>query len=168
MTIKLIAAVSKEWGIGYKNDLLFRIKNDMKHFEELTTGQIVVYGRKTLESLPNPLPNRVNVVLTRIKNYKAPTGVIVMDSVETIINHYTKTGTQTKDIWVIGGSEVYRQFLPYADEVYLTHIDKEADNVDTYFPKEALKEYFDVDKYSEWHFRKEEDCSYCFVTFKHK
>ncbi|WP_144509828.1 dihydrofolate reductase [Bacillus sp. FJAT-22090] len=172
MSIKMIAAVGKNNEIGYKNDLLFRIPEDMKHFKELTTGTVegghfCVMGKRTFQSLPKPLAGRVNVVLTRDSNFPHPPEVFVMNSVEQIINHY-QSGNQTKDIWICGGSEVYKLFLPYADEVHLTHIDKEAKKADTYFPKDILKEYFNVDKYSEWHFSEEEDCSYCFVTYLHK
>lgn len=170
--IKLIAAVSKEWGIGHKNDLLFHIPEDMKRFKELTIGtaeggNFCVMGRRTFQSLPKPLANRINVVLTRNVEFPHSPEVFVMDSVEHIINHYN-SGDQEKDIWIIGGSEVYKAFLPFADEVHLTHIDKEAKKVDTYFPKDTLKENFDVGKYSEWYYSEAEECSYCFVTYKHK
>lgn len=169
--IKLIAAIDKNNGIGYKNELLFRIKKDMKHFKDMTTGDsdapnIVVMGRKTFESLPELLHGRINVVLTRNKDYQAPIGVFVFDSIEKIINHYN-SGDQDRDIFCIGGENVYRQLLPYADEVHLTHIDKEAGKVDTYFPYEVLKQHFQIVK-SEKHYSEEEECYYSFVTYKHK
>ena len=167
MSIKLISAVDKNYGIGYKNDLLLRISEDMNRFRELTDGHFVVMGRKTFQSLPRALENRVNVVLTRNVEFPHSPDVFIMDSVEHIINHYN-SGDQDKDIWVIGGSGVYQKFLPYADEVYLTHIDKEAEKVDTYFPKDELKELFDVKDYSEWHYSEVEECKYCFVTYRHK
>lgn len=167
MTIKLIAAVDSNYGIGYKNDLLFRISEDMNRFKELTDGHFIVMGRRTFQSLPRALDNRVNVVLTRNVEFPHSPDVFAMDSVEHIINHYN-SGDQDKDIWVIGGADVYQQFLPYADEVYLTHIDKEAERVDTYFPKDKLKEYFAVKDYSEWYYSEAEECKYCFVTYKHK
>ena len=69
MTIKLIVAVDSNYGMGYNNDLLFRIKEDLQRFRELTTGHFVVMGRKTYESLPRPLPERTNVVVTRNPDY---------------------------------------------------------------------------------------------------
>lgn len=172
MSIKLIAAVGKNYEIGYKNDLLFSIPKDMEHFRKLTIGDsdehnFVVMGRKTFQSLPKALSDRINVVLTRNVEFPHPPEVFVMNSVENILNHYN-SGEQLRDLWVIGGEEVYRQFLPYADEVYLTHIDKEAEKADTYFPKELLKEHFEVKDYSEWYYSEEEDCRYCFVTYQHK
>lgn len=165
--IKLIAAVSKEWGIGNDNDLLFFIKEDMKHFKELTEGHFVLMGRKTFESLPKPLKNRVNVVLTRNKKIPHPPEIYVIDSVEHVLNHYY-SGTQEKDIWVIGGSSVYKAFMPYADEVYLTHIDKEAESIETYFPKDELKKYFEVKNFSDWKYSEDEECFYTFVTYQRK
>ena len=165
--IKLIAALDKNYGIGYQNDLLFSIPEDMKRFKELTEGHFVLMGRKTFESLPKPLKNRVNVVLTRNKEIPHPPGVYVIDSVEHVLNHYY-TGSQEKDIWVIGGSSVYEAFMSYADEVHLTHIDKEAESVDTYFPKEELKKYFEVKDFSDWKYSEDEGCFYTFVTYQHK
>lgn len=167
MSIKIIAAVDKNYGLGYKNELLFHIKDDMKKFRELTEGHFVVMGRKTFQSLSKPLKNRVNVVLTNNKETPHPPEVYTIDSVQHILNHYY-TGSQEKDIWVIGGEKVYEEFLPYADEVYLTHIDKEAEKVDTYFPKETLKQYFEVKDYSDWKYSEEEECFYTFVAYRHK
>lgn len=169
--IKLIVCMDNEFGIGYKGDLLFNIKKDMQHFKKLTTGisdvpNIVVMGRKTFESLPKPLPNRINVVLTRDSSYKVPAGVFVMDSVEKIINHYN-SGEQCRDAFIIGGSEVYGQLLPYVDEVHLTYINKAADKVDTYFPYALLKQHFEIVE-SERHYSAEYDCDYFFKTYRHK
>jgi len=166
MSIKIIAAVSTEYGLGFNNDLLFRISEDMKRFKELTTGHFCVMGRKTFQSLPKPLSDRTNVVLSRNGEFPHPSEVFVMDSVEHIINHYN-SGEQDKDIWVIGGAEIYNQFLPYADEVHLTHIDKEVEKVDTFFPYELLKQHFDFVE-SEKHYSSEEECSYSYVTYHKK
>lgn len=167
MSINLIACLDRGYGIGNEQKLLFRIKNDLRRFQSLTTGQIVVYGRKTLESLPHPLPNRVNVVLTRDENYQAPPGVIVMHSVETIVKHYFKTDTQTKDIWICGGEQVYKAFIPFANEAHLTFVDKEADKVDTYFPYNYMKQHLEIVS-SEKHYSEEEECNYTFITYRHK
>ena len=160
--IKLIVAVDSNFGIGYKNDLLFKISEDMKHFKKLTTGHFVVMGRKTYESLPSALPDRINVVLTTNKGFKAnENSTIVENSVEKIVNHY-RTGKQDKCLFIIGGETIYKQFLPYADEIHLTVIHKKADNVDTYFPiEEALKTFY-MDSFEESQSEKES----CNLTFK--
>ena len=164
MSIRIIAACDFNYGIGYKNELLYRIKKDLKRFRQLTENQIVLMGRRTFESLPAPLPHRMNVVLTRNENYKAPRGVVVETSFDRIINHYLTTGEQDKDLWVIGGAEVYKLFLPYASDVYLTMILKESEKVDTYFPFESLDGYSMVAM--EKHYCEEYECDYLFVKYQ--
>src|SRR5690606_20330227 len=128
--------------LGYKNDLLYRIPADLKRFKELTTNQYVLMGSRTYESLPvEKLPNRINVVLTRNKDYKVPTGVFKMDSVEHVLNHYN-SGEQDRDLYVIGGSTIYAQMLEHADEVLLTYVDAEAEYADTFFNRRKLEELF--------------------------
>jgi dihydrofolate reductase len=146
MSIKLIAAVDELFGIGFNNDLLIKSSVDMKHFKELTSNGIVIYGRKTFESLPNqkPLPNRINVMLTRNSEYEVPANVIKMKSVENILNHYN-SGKQDKDIWAIGGSEVYQQFFPYVEEAHITIFHKQMEFVDKWFPHEYLHEHFTIE-----------------------
>jgi len=121
--IRLIVAHDEARGIGYKNKLLYHIKEDLQRFKRLTEGHVVVMGRKTHESLPvSILPHRVNVVLTRDKNYKPRnSNVIVMHDVETILNHY-KSGKQDKDVFIIGGDSIYNAFIEHADVVHITYI----------------------------------------------
>lgn len=166
--IKLIVAVDNNFGIGYKNDLLFKIPEDLKRFKKLTKGHYVVMGRKTFESLPNPLPERTNVVITRNINYKPEHhSVIVECDITKIINHYLQTGEQSKDIWVIGGAEIYKAFLPYADEIQLTMINKSATQVDTYFPMNEVLKLFQIDvTNSESQHVETEDCDVTFYTYK--
>ncbi len=165
--IKLIVAVDNNFGIGYKNELLFRVKEDLKRFRELTTGHFVVMGRKTYESLPKALPERVNVVITRNKNYNPKNiSVIVEQDINKILSYYISTGQQTKDLWVIGGAEIYEAFLPFADEVHLTMIHKEAKSVDTYFPVEKLVEQGFRLKDSRRSFSDEYDCKLTFITYE--
>lgn len=147
MSIKMIVATNKDYGIGYKNELLFHVSEDLKRFRDLTTGHFVVMGRKTYESIPKPLPKRINVVLTRDKDYspKNKETIVEHDPMK-IINHYLNTGKQTKDLWIIGGNEIYELFLPFVDEIYLTYINKSSDKVDTYFPCEQLNKFKELYK----------------------
>lgn len=140
MAIKLIVAVDKNFGIGYKGDLLFRVSEDLKHFRKLTEGHYVVMGRKTFDSLEKALPKRKNVVLTRTPFKPLEHNVIVETSIQKLLNHYIESGSQEKDLWIIGGAEIYKQFLPYADEVHMTLIHAEAEKVDTYFPVNEMRE----------------------------
>lgn len=121
--IKFILCTDKNGAIGYKNQLLYHISDDLKRFKELTKNQIVLMGRKTLESLPNQfLPHRINVVITRDKNYKPKnSSVIVMHDFDTIINHY-QSGEQDKDLIVIGGAQIYEEFPRYPDVIYHTQV----------------------------------------------
>lgn len=128
MKITLIAAVDKNGGIGNEGKLLARISEDLKRFKSLTTGGYVVMGRKTFESLPSgPLPNRTNIVLTKDKSYKAE-GAIVAHDVKTVLE------ADINEIIVIGGEEIYKQFIDYATTIHLTHILFTFSEVDSYFP----------------------------------
>lgn len=115
--IALIAAVAERGVIGRANKLLWRIPEDMKYFRAVTKGHPVVMGRSTYESIGRPLPGRRNVVLSRNADY-APDGVEVVGSVEEALS--LVAGAERA--FVIGGGVVYREFLPYADAMYLTEI----------------------------------------------
>ena len=130
--MNLIAAVDKNWAIGKNNELLVSIPNDMKMFRQMTTGKVVVMGRKTLESFPNglPLKNRVNIVLTKNQNYQVK-GAIIVHSVEEVLEELKKYDSE--DIYVIGGETIYRQLLDECDVAHITKIDYAYD-ADAYFP----------------------------------
>jgi dihydrofolate reductase len=128
MKIRIIAAVGKNRELGNKGGLpLWRLSTDMARFKKLTEGSVVVMGRKTFESFPDkyrPLPNRKNIVLTRDKNWK-------QENVESYEN--LNQASVTDSIWVIGGGEIYKQYIDEADELHITHVDGEFD-ADTFFP----------------------------------
>lgn len=145
--MNIIVAVDKNWAIGKNNQLLVTIPADQKLFREETKGKVVVMGRKTLESLPGgqPLRDRTNLVLTRNETFTRK-GVTVFHSLEEILEHLKQF--PSKDIFVIGGGEIYRQFLPYCDTAHVTWIDY-VYQADTYFPN--------LDKDPEWHVTAESD-----------
>ena len=122
--MKLIAAVSENWGIGKDNDLLFSIPKDMKFFRETTMGKTVILGRKNLESFPGakPLPKRPNIILTRDKNFKVEGATVVNSIDELLAMDFDKD-----DAFVIGGEEIYRQLLPYCDKCFITKVKEIAD-----------------------------------------
>lgn len=122
--MKLIAAVSENWGIGKNNDLLFSIPKDMKFFRETTMGKTVILGRKNLESFPGakPLPKRPNIILTRDKNFKVEGATVVNSIDELLAMDFDKD-----DAFVIGGEEIYRQLLPYCDKCFITKVKETAD-----------------------------------------
>jgi dihydrofolate reductase len=138
--MNLIAAVDRNWAIGYKNQLLVRIPEDQKWFRESTTGKVVIMGRKTLESFPNgrPLKNRTNIVITTDKSYQV-SDAIVVHSIEEALEAVKDYNDD--DIYVIGGESIYRQMLPYCKVAHITKIDY-VYQADAYFPN--------LDKDSEW------------------
>lgn len=137
MKTKLIAAVDQNLALGNSGNLLFKIPEDLKLFKRLTTGNIVLMGRKTFESLGcKPLPDRVNIVISTTKKYDD--GVITFESLTTAVE-YSKLNYPDKDLYIIGGGKVYRQCTGLADEVILTEYGKAYEEADTYFPDEIKK-----------------------------
>lgn len=130
--MNLIAAVDRNWAIGYKNQLLVRIPEDQKWFRESTTGKVVIMGRKTLESFPNgrPLKNRTNIVITTDKSYQV-SDAIVVHSIEEALEAVKDYNDD--DIYVIGGESIYRQMLPLCKVAHITKIDY-AYQADAHFP----------------------------------
>ncbi|WP_317855398.1 dihydrofolate reductase [Chakrabartyella piscis] len=128
----LIVAVDANWGIGRDGDLLRPIKGDLKRFREMTTGNVLVLGRKTLESFPNkkPLPKREHIVLTQNKDYVAE-GVTLCYGLEELPEVLSKFADET--IFVIGGGSIYKQLLPHCKRAYITKI-QAAYPADTHFP----------------------------------
>ena len=138
--MNLIVAVDSNWAIGHKGKLLVSIPEDMQFFRRETTGKVVVMGRKTLESFPNglPLKNRVNVVITKDKEYNVK-DAIICHSIEEALEVLKQYNDE--DIYVIGGESIYRQFLPYCSVAHVTKINYSYD-ADTYFPN--------LDEMDEW------------------
>lgn len=128
--ISIIVAVGKNREIGCKNKLLFDIPEDMQRFKDVTKGRTVIMGDKTFKSIGKPLPGRKNIVVTLDKNYKAP-GCETRYSLEEVLNEAKKTD---EEIFIIGGGQIYKLSLPYADKLYITEVDYEVPDADTYFP----------------------------------
>ena len=130
--MKLIVAVDKDWGIGYKGDLLARIRADLMNFKALTLDKVVILGSNTLATFPGgkALKNRTNIVLHPSEEYH-PENTTVVHSIEHLIEEIKKYNTD--DVFVIGGASVYRQLLPYCNTAYVTKFDKSFEK-DVYFP----------------------------------
>ncbi len=125
--IKIIVATSRNRVIGNDNTLIWHLPVDLKNFKRLTTGSVVIMGRKTYESIGKPLPYRRNIIITRDENYKVDNCEIVNSLEESLL-------LCNSDCFIIGGNEIYKQVLPIADEIYLTLIDEVFEG-DTYFPE---------------------------------
>jgi len=131
MILAMIVAVDEQNGIGKDGDQLAYISSDLKRFKELTTGHTILMGRKTFEALPKgALPKRRNIVITRQKDYEAPGAEVVKSIGEAIA-----ICSDDQKVFVIGGGEVYKAFLPEADELYITQIHHTFEGVDVFFPE---------------------------------
>lgn len=125
--ISIIAAIGKNNELGLNNDLIWHLPNDLKYFKEKTMNQTIVMGYNTFVSLGRILPNRKHVVLT-FEKIRLPLDVIQFNNLEDL-NNYIKD----KDVFIIGGASMYKQFIDKADKLYLTEID-DTHEADVYFP----------------------------------
>lgn len=128
--ISLLVAMGKNHVIGFENDMPWHLPGDLKYFKEKTTGQTIIMGRKTFDSIGKILPNRRNVVLTR-QETDFPDGIEVIQNIDLI--YQWNQENPNDEFFVIGGGNLYEQVLPYADRMYITEID-ESFHGDTYFP----------------------------------
>ncbi|WP_297518688.1 dihydrofolate reductase [uncultured Clostridium sp.] len=158
----IIVAHSKNNVIGKDNKLLWHIPNDLKRFKELTMGKSMVMGRKTFESLPGVLPGRKHIVLTRDKNFTHENkNVEVITDFESFVEKYKNSN---EEIFVIGGGEIYKMFLPYVKKLYITEVMMNIDG-DTKFPK-IDKSDWNIDFESE--ILEHKDMKYCYKDYSRK
>ena len=149
MSIKLICAISKNNVIGNENKLPWNLSEDLKRFKKLTSNNLIVMGRKTFDSIGRPLPNRKNIVLSNNSNLEID-GVEVFNSPDEVISLYKEKPVK-KDMYIIGGTFVYKLFLEYCDYLYITYVDKNFEG-DAFFPKidwKAWKLTKEEEKYDE-------------------
>lgn len=129
-SITLIAAIGKNRELGYKNDLIWSIPEDLKFFRDNTIGKHIVMGMNTLNSLPKLLPNRKHIVLTR-KNVKLDDSILVFHSIDELLSYIESLD---EEVMVIGGAQIYSQMIKYASKMLLTEID-DSSMADVYFPE---------------------------------
>jgi dihydrofolate reductase len=129
--ISIIAAIGKNNELGKGNTLLWDMPADMKHFRESTKGHTVIMGQKTFESIGRPLPNRRNIVVTRNDNFQAE-GVEISKSLDATLESFKNN---PEEVFVIGGGQIYKQSMEKADRLYITHVDTEDKDADTFFPE---------------------------------
>lgn len=160
MIISLIAAMDKNRVIGNKDNALpWRLPADLKRFRNVTLGKPVIMGRKTFESIGKPLPERTNIVVTRNEKYEAPGCIVVRSTEEALL-----AAGDAPEVVVIGGGEIYAQFLPYAKRLYFTYVDGVfAGNI--YFPHWNQEEWREI--FYEAHEPDEKNpYNYTFVTLE--
>lgn len=138
--LSIIVAVAENNVIGKDNDLIWKLPRDMKHFKETTTGHYIIMGRKTFESNGRPLPNRINVIITRDKSYEAE-GCIIVNSLEDAI----KEAKNDSEAFIIGGGIIYKLAMPFVDRIYLTKIHYTFEG-DTYFPELNMNDWDEIDR----------------------
>jgi dihydrofolate reductase len=141
MILSIISAIANNNEIGMKNELLWNLPIDMKHFRETTSGHPVIMGQRTFESLGiapdgtkgRQLPNRRNIVLTLDKSFKRE-GLEVYYSIEDLEKELSETMGKDEEAFIIGGGQIYKLFINKADRLYITHVDADFPDADTYFP----------------------------------
>ena len=150
--INIIVTMSKNRVIGDSNTLIWHLPEDLKRFRQLTTGNTIVMGRKTYESIGKPLPNRRSIIITRDPDYSVE-GCEVVNSLEEALL------LSNSDCFIIGGGEIYRQVIDIADRIYLTLINKEFEG-DTSFPE--LKDWVEI-SYEDFD---NDDFEYSFIQYE--
>ena len=158
--LSIIAAIDEKRGLGKNNQLLFHLPPDLKRFRKTTWGCPVIMGRKTFESIGRPLSGRINIVVSRRKDYQVKGG-FVLSSLKTAIAFAQKQ--KPKEIFIIGGGQIYQQAIKQADKLYLTIV-KGDFQADVFFP--AYQRLFKPVKKSGW--KKYQQYQYCFVDLSKK
>ncbi|UEG51221.1 dihydrofolate reductase [Ferruginibacter lapsinanis] len=131
MTISFVVAASENNAIGKDNQLLWHLPNDMRFFKNTTWGSVVIMGRKSFESMGKALKGRINIVITRQDNWQAEDTIVAKDLQDALKK---AEATNCKEIFIIGGGEIYKQSLGIADKIYLTRVHTRIDG-DTFFPE---------------------------------
>lgn len=135
--INLIVAYSENYVIGKNNKLIWRLDQDLKRFKKITLNNIILMGRKTFQSLPKILPNRYHIVISKNFNFFSPY-VLIHNSLHDVIQNFR--GSLDKNIFIIGGGEIYYQSMPFIDKMYITKIHIEVKG-DVFFPFFDKKEW---------------------------
>lgn len=131
MKTSIIVAMGRNREIGTKNKLLWKIPEELKRFKEITTGHPIIMGRKTHESIGRILPNRTNIIITRDSSYQVEGGVVVHSLEEAI--EKAKEAQGSEEIFIIGGAQVFAEALPMADKLYVTLVDADFPDADSFF-----------------------------------
>ena len=179
MKVAIIAAVSDNGVIGKDNELIWELPNDMEFFKNTTKGGVLIMGRKTYESIGKPLPERINIVVTRQSPYPAKHGyqswesrsIITTGSLKEAMNFKYVSPVKGKDVnkdemFIIGGGEIYKEAMGVADKIYLTKVHDKFKG-DAYFPKIDLRKWKEVSR--DYHETDEDhDTAYSFIVYERK
>lgn len=160
--LSIIVAKASNDVIGGDNKLLWHISEDLKRFKDITSGHTIIMGRKTFESLPKVLPNRHHVIITRDKNFKVDSeSVTIINDISDVISKFKDTD---KEVFVIGGGEIYKTLMPYTKKLYLTRVYKDFEG-DTTFPSLNYDEWKVINK-SEIKVNEKDNLNYDFIDLE--
>ncbi len=142
MKINIIAARSENNVIGFKGRIPWKVPSDLQYFKDITLGHYIIMGRKTFDSInKKPLPERTNIVISKNLKYEIPEGVILTSSLEKALKIAEIAGE--KNVFIVGGQQIYNLAIPLADKIYITEIDCKI-NGDTFFPEFDGKEWQEI------------------------
>jgi len=161
MNISIVVAISENNAIGKNNQLLWHLPADLKHFKDLTSGNTIIMGRKTYDSIGRPLPNRRNIVITRQPGLEIE-GIEVVNSLQEAIS----LCATAKEVFIIGGAEIYKSALALTDIIYLTTVHETYD-ADVFFPELKVEDW--ITTHQEYHAADEKNSvAYTFSTLERK
>lgn len=160
--LTIIAAVAENNALGKNNDLIWRLPADLKRFKKVTFGHHVIMGRKTFESLGKPLPNRTTIIISRNKNYHIE-GCTTVNSLDEAI----QAAKSDDNPFILGGGEIYKQALEYADILDLTLVHHSFTDADTYFPTIDFTKWIEI-KREDFKADEKHKFDYSFVSYKKK
>ena len=159
--LTIIVAAGENNAIGKDNDLIWHLSDDLKRFKALTNGHHIIMGRKTFESFPKPLPNRIHVVITRQQDYKVLDGVIVVNSLKDAID----AARSDDNPFIIGGGEIYKQAISLADKIEMTRVHSTFKDADTFFPE--IDKTIWIETANTFHKKdKNHDHEFSFITYQ--
>ena len=160
MTISAVVAIAENYAIGKNNQLLWYLPNDLKQFKQITSGHTVIMGRKTYKSVGKPLPNRRNIVITR-QNVEIP-GCVVVNSVEAALG----LCTGEREVFIIGGAEIYKLALPLTNRIYLTIVHRSFE-ADAFFPPISMREWIETER-EDFEADEKNNRPYSFITLNRR
>lgn len=164
----LMLTADENWNIGLKGKMLIDLEADLKRFKEKTLGNIIIMGRNTLKAIPEEkaLPGRVNIVMTKDKDFKRQ-DIVTVNSVEELLQTLDHINSdKQRQVFVIGGESIVKQLLKYCDRAYITKIFKDFKDYDTSIPN--LDRDSDWEIVKEGHIIQQEDVKYQYVDYKRK
>lgn len=166
MKLSLIVAIAQNGCIGIDNKLPWYLPEDLKYFRRLTTGNIVIMGRKTFESIGKPLPNRQNIVISRNTDFGAE-GIKTVTSIEQALDVANSMAdiSGIEEAFIMGGAQIYEQSLPLAQRLYITEVKKTVTG-DAFFPSIDLAQWQEIGR--EAHYYEPQDTHYDFVVYERR